>query len=235
MHSSASYIAKIADIQVINSKVKRFFLQFDFNVHYKSGQFIIIDFKDINHPFTTRSYSIADYARGNIIELCVVLKEDGAATPKLFDQKIGEQLFVSEPLGRFVLPEDYIDHQYVFICTGTGVAPFRAMIKELLIEKKHKKNIYLYFGGRTQNDLLYKNEFETLEQEYSNFKYHPVLSQESWDGAKGYVHQHYLTLAEQKIQALFYICGWSNMVKEARDNLKELGYTRNEIKIELYD
>lgn len=203
---------------------------------YQSGQFVIIDFTNLPHQYSTRSYSIADIYTGDTIELCVVLKDDGAATPILFNQKIGETLLVSNPQGRFVLPESIDEQKSIgFICTGTGVAPFRAMIKELLFSRSFKSPIHLFFGCRTEKDILYRSEFESLSREFPNFKYVPVLSRENWNGPKGYVHEHYKTVFESKPDALIYLCGWTEMIKQTRDNLKSYGYTRNEIKVEFYD
>jgi ferredoxin-NADP reductase len=210
-------------------------LKYDHDITFQSGQFVILDFGHLDHQFSTRSYSIADYTTGPILELCIVLKSDGAATPLLFNMKIGDTLQASLPQGRFVLPEALPSKPICFICTGTGVAPFRAMVKELLLHKGFNQPIYLFFGCRTQADILYRDEFETLAGQFSNFKYIPVLSRESWEGARGYVHPYYLKVFKDQPDALFYLCGWTVMLKETRDNLKALGYTRADIKVEFYD
>lgn len=227
--------AIVSDVQEINPGIKSIFLEFPHPVKFQSGQFVIIDFQNLNHQFSTRSYSIADFTWGNVLELCVVLKKDGAATPLLFDKKKGDELLVSNPQGRFVLPEELDEKILGFICTGTGVAPFRAMIKDLLLHRGHKGEIQLFFGCRTQADLLYYREFIELSNRFPNFKYTPVLSREHWEGAKGYVHPYYQKIFESKPPALIYLCGWTEMIKETRDKLKSFGYTRTEIKIEFYD
>jgi NAD(P)H-flavin reductase len=225
----------IEDIKEINPLNRLFFLRYDHDITFQSGQFVILDFGQLNHHFSTRSYSIADFTNGPILELCIVLKHDGAATPLLFNCKIGDTLMASLPQGRFVLPADPITKPICFICTGTGVAPFRAMVKDLLLHRGFTNEIYLFFGCRTQADILYRLEFETLANQFPNFKYTPVLSRETWDGAMGYVHPHYLSVFKHKQDALFYLCGWTVMLKETRDKLKELGYSRADIKVEFYD
>jgi CDP-4-dehydro-6-deoxyglucose reductase len=109
------------------------------------------------------------------------------------------------------------------------------MIKDLLTLRKYTGKIYLFFGCRTQNDILYREEFEELQNTHSNFQYTPVLSREDWNGAKGYVHAHYNSIFHTKPNAVIYLCGWSEMLKETRENLKSFGYTRSEIKVEFYD
>ncbi|MFM6983162.1 MAG: ferredoxin--NADP reductase [Chitinophagaceae bacterium] len=236
MNNLEYHNCRIIDIITVTPYIRRFFIQYDVPMPYQSGQFVIIEFGSLNHQFSTRSYSIADRTDGDTIELCVVLKEDGAATPLLFNQQIGDVLKVSNPQGRFVLPEPCPDSiSYGFICTGTGVAPFRAMIKDMLIEKHVSSPIYLYFGCRIQDDILYRDEFEQLSNQFPNFHYIPVLSRESWDGAMGYVHSHYDKVFATKPEALIYLCGWTEMIKQTRDQLKSYGYSRNEIKVEFYD
>lgn len=235
MENREFHQAEISNIIEINPMVKRFFLKFSHDIIFQSGQFVIIDFGKLNHTYSTRSYSIADISHGNTIELCVSLKQDGAATPLLFNSKVGDQLKVSIPQGRFVLPDVLETENIGFICTGTGVAPFRAMIKDLLEYRKYTGKVYLFFGCRTQIDILYREEFEELQNKYSNFLYTPVLSRESWSGANGYVHKHYEGIFKDKPNAIIYLCGWTNMIKETRDNLKTFGYTRSEIKVEFYD
>lgn len=235
MESNSFLLAEIINITSLNESVKLILLDPKEPLPYKSGQFIIIDFENLDHTFTTRSYSISDLRTDHLIEICVVLKPDGAATPNLFSKKIGDFLKISSPQGRFILPEPLTEQSICFICTGTGVAPFRTMIKDLLTSKNFNHPIDLFFGGRYQHDLLYKSEFESLSKSFPNFKYYPCLSRENGSYLNGYVHEHYLPKYSHKPDTLFYICGWSNMVKEARDNLKNIGYTRKEIKIELYD
>lgn len=226
-------------IQIINEspKVKRFILKINPEESFKftPGQFVIVDFPGINHAFPYRSYSIASTTIDkDLVELCVVLKEDGCASPLLFKAKLGDVYTMSTPQGRFVLPKT-LDRDLCFICTGTGVAPFRSMIKDIYEQGMPHQNIYLYFGNRKEEDILYRKEFEALAKKHPEFKFIPVLSQEDWAGAKGYVHSFYLPEFEDKREAYFYICGWTEMVREAKNNLKNLGYDRRSVKIELYD
>ena len=235
MHKLEFYTVKISDIIIETPIIKRFFLTFDSPIIFQAGQFIILKFEGLKHQFDTRSYSIADFTCSNILEICISLKDEGAATPILFEKKIVEELCSSLPQGRFVITEEAVLKPLFFICTGTGVAPFRSMIKELLLYKFFTKSINLYFGCRTREDILYFEEFKLLMKTYPNFKYFPILSREKWEGETGYVHPYYLKELENKPDALFYLCGWTTMLKETRDNLKAIGYERKDIKVEFYD
>lgn len=96
----------------------------------------------------------------------------------------------------------------------------------------------MIFGNRHLKEVVYYNEMLELQAQYPSFKFIPVLSREdetTWNGQHGYVHPVYQQLFENKRPALFYICGWKNMVREARENLKLMGYGKAEIKFESYD
>src|SRR6476469_7136454 len=131
---------------------RRFWIQipelerFDFT----PGQFVTLDLPIHEKPAKRiRSYSIASWPDGtNVIELLIVLLEGGAGTTYLFNQvNEGSELTLRGPQGVFILPAN-IDKDLFLICTGTGVAPFRAMVHYILLHKVPHKNIYLIFGCR---------------------------------------------------------------------------------------
>jgi len=223
---------------------KRFFIQipnissFDF----KPGQFVTLDLpihEKVNKRW--RSYSIASWPDGNVIELLIVLLEGGAGTTYLFNEiKEGSELTFRGPQGVFTLPP-VIEKDLYFICTGTGIAPFRSMTHHILRNKIPHKNIYLIFGTRRQQELLYKEEMKNLEKELENFHYIPTLSREEWDGCCGYVHAVYENLVKEKMNgsgelplSSFYLCGWKNMIDESKQRILDLGYDKKSIHLELY-
>lgn len=210
---------------------------------FTPGQFVTLDLPIHEKPNKRiRSYSIASWPDGtNTIELLIVLLEGGAGTTYLFNEiKEGSELTLRGPQGVFTLP-DPIDKDLYFICTGTGIAPFRSMIHHIKLHSVPHKNIYLLFGTRNQKDLLYLDEMRRLSDEVDQFQYIPTLSREKWDGCCGYVHAIYENLIQEKKsdqgqlpEAKFYLCGWKNMVDEAKQRIQQLGYDRKSIHQELY-
>lgn len=234
-----SEVTKILDE---TDTVKRFFFKFNGfeNFTFKAGQFIMLNLP-LDSKVNNRSYSIASNPTDdNEFELVIVLKPDGLGTNYLFNNELvkeGTHIPCSKPLGKFTLDES-TEKEICFICTGTGVAPFRAMLLDMKKKGTLKdKKINLIFGCRFEKDILYRAEFEQLSQEFPGFNYYPVLSRKSdtWQGEKGYVHGVYEKLYADKQPAIFYICGWKEMIMQARDSLENMGYDRKEIKFELYD
>lgn len=229
---------KVVKIVDTAPDTKQFFIEVEgkSSFDFKPGQFITLDLPISDKKNKRlRSYSIASAPDGsNQIELLIELVEHGLGTAYLWDEiHIGDLLTFRGPAGVFLLPEN-LDQELFLVCTGTGIAPFRSMLK--YIEQQHlpAKDIFLVFGCRTRQDLLYRDELLAMESRMPNFHYVPTLSREAWSGRQGYVHPAYMELAAGKPNAHFMLCGWKKMIDEARQRLQEMGYPKQQIHYELY-
>lgn len=229
---------KVIRIQDETNDTRRFWIEvaelpsFDF----MPGQFVTLDLPIHEKPNKRwRSYSIASWPDGtNTFELIVVLDKLGAGSSYLFNEVVpGSELKFRGPQGVFTLKEP-LDQDLVLICTGTGIAPFRSMIHHIKNRDIQHKNIYLVFGCRTKNSLLYHEEMIKLQEYIPNFHYVPTLSREQWDGKTGYVHLVYEELCVGRQAAVFYLCGWKGMIDEARTKIEALGYDKKSIHFEIY-
>lgn len=223
---------------------KRFWIEvpevarFDF----EPGQFVTLDLPIHEKPNKRwRSYSIASPPDGtNTFELLVVFLEGGPGSTYLFqDVSVGSTLTLRGPQGVFILPKP-IEKDLFFICTGTGIAPFRSMLHHIHRHQIPHKNIYLIFGTRARRDLLYATEMQQLEKDLPQFRFLPTLSREQWDGCCGYVHSVYEKLVAENQsngtlpEAQFFLCGWKAMVDEAKHRILALGYDKKAVHLELY-
>ncbi|MEM9931895.1 MAG: FAD-binding oxidoreductase, partial [Bacteroidota bacterium] len=209
---------------------------------FRPGQFLTLDLPvGQTRRDGWRSYSIAAAPDGsNQAELCIVRLPQGLGTTYLFEEAaVGTELMTKEPAGVFTLPAAPLTHDIVMICTGTGVAPFRAMLQKRLAEET--VNFHLIFGCRKHEDILYLEEFAQLAREHDNFTYAVALSREDGtavDGvtlSRGYVHPVYeQAYAKVRQDVEFYLCGWAVMVDEAKERLLKLGYPAQQIVEELY-
>jgi ferredoxin-NADP reductase len=241
---------KVIRIENATEQTRRFWIQmpamesFDF----QPGQFVTLDLPIHEKPNKRiRSYSISSWPDGtNTIELVIVLLEGGAGTHYLFNEiQVGSELTIRGPQGIFTLPET-IEKDLFFICTGTGIAPFRSMAHHLLNHNIPHQNIYLIFGCRHFSDCLYEKELKELDARMPNFHYIPTFSREKADDPlirTGYVHavyeeicrSHQSASASQELRAAsFFLCGWKNMIDEAKQRIQALGYDRKSIHQELY-
>src|SRR5687767_519453 len=229
---------KIIRIENETDNTRRFWIEipelesFDFI----PGQFVTLDLPIHEKPNKrVRSYSIASWPDGsNVFELIIVLAQGGLGTTYLFNEiKVGSELTFRGAQGVFTLPKT-LDRDIFLICTGTGIAPFRSMANYIQLHNIPFKNIHVVFGCRKKEDLLYYEEMKELEKKLPGFYYHPTLSREHWEGHFGYVHPVYLELCKNKQDAYFYLCGWKQMIDEAKKHILEMGYDNKAIHLELY-
>ncbi|MBX3044137.1 MAG: oxidoreductase [Candidatus Kapabacteria bacterium] len=233
------YEGKVVDIIKETPYIRRFFIQVEEleSYNFKAGQHVKIEFP-IDARKNYRQYSYANAPDGsNIFELLIVLDPNGVATNYLFNEvNIGSILKVSEPRGNFLVPE-FVETDLCFISTGVGLAPLRSIYLDILKREIPHKHIYVIFGTRFMRDLIYIEEMEQLSKR-SDFTFIPVLSRETsddWKGERGYVHNIYKKIFGILPPTEFYICGWRDMVTEARLSLMDMGYKRKQIHFERYD
>ena len=146
----------------------------------------------------------------------------GICSNYLCSLKPGDEVSLSGPNGkRFQLPADYAAHDYLFLATGTGIAPFRGMLMELLQGPGGAcdSRIHLVMGSPYTTDLLYHDLFEQLAAEHSNFHYHTAISRER--RAEGRAGLYVDALLEERLdtfrtvltspRTLIYVCGLAGM------------------------
>jgi ferredoxin--NADP+ reductase len=83
----------------------------------------------------------------------------GVASNFLCDLRASDTLTVTGPHGQpFDVPRDH-DAALILICAGTGIAPFRAFVKHIYTNRPDfSGRIWLFHGGQTGLDLLYRNK-----------------------------------------------------------------------------
>ncbi len=234
--------AKVIKIAELTADVKHFWLQVQevYSFDFKPGQFVTFDLPIGEHPKDRlRSYSIASPPTADsVFELVIMNLKGGRASEYFFHEvKEGSLVKFIGPHGKFLLP-DKIENDICFVCTGTGITPFRSMLQHLVKTNQQHKNIYLFFGTRFQKDVLFRNEMEELQEAFPHFNYQFVLSKEdskNYTGLKGHVHQLYEKEFDDKRPADFYLCGWRGMIDDAKERLKAMGYSIKNIHREIYD
>jgi ferredoxin-NADP reductase len=206
-------------------------------LHFTPGQFISV-VEQKGEKEITRAYSIASPRAGNRFDLCLNRVPNGLVSSWLFTLKPGDEVEMHEPLGYFTLRHP--GRRAVFVATGTGVAPFRSMLLDHL--PRTGPEINLLFGVRHEQGLLYREEFEALEQRYPSFRFMPTVTRPSdeWRGRTGRVQLHLdealaIRTPDEAANIDVYICGLREMVDDVRRDLKARGFDRKQIIYEKYD
>jgi ferredoxin-NADP reductase len=197
------------------------------------GQFVSMN-EMIGGKKITRAYSIASApSENNRFELCLNLVHEGLLSPRLFQMQPGDTIEIRPPLGMFVLRNPA--REAIFVATGTGIAPFRSILKAHL--NQTSKAFTLIFGVRHESHLMYRAEFEELARQFPHFRFLPTLSRptESWSGRSGHVQQHLHEAIGERRDLDVFLCGLKLMVDDVRNILKEMGFDRKQILFEKYD
>lgn len=145
----------------------------------------------------------------------------GVCSNYLCDLRPGDEAQLTGPNGkRFLLPVDVHSHDYLFLATGTGIAPFRGMLLELLSNPAGpcESQIHLVMGSPYTTDLLYHDLLLRLAEQHENFHYHTAISRENaGDGGGLYVdgllNTHMDTFGPlfDSDRTLIYLCGLDGM------------------------
>jgi ferredoxin-NADP reductase len=227
--------ATLVEFHDIAPEVRHFVLEVPEvkQLHFKPGQFVSLN-ETLAGKEITRAYSIVSLPDGNRFELCLNLVHEGVFTPHLFAMKLGDSIEMSAPLGFFTVRDPA--REAIFVATGTGIAPFRAMAPDYL-SHPHAKQLTLLFGVRQERTIYYRGDFEALARQHPNLRFWPTLSraEPSWTGRTGHVQAHLLEAIGDRRDLDVYICGLKAMVDDVRGMLKGLGFDRKQIIFEKYD
>lgn len=181
------------------------------NFNYLPGQYINIIKGDYK-----RSYSIANKDSKTDIILFIKNYTGGKFSTYLFnDAKINDLLRMEGPLGTFFYRKTNKTN-IIFLATGTGIAPIKSILENMELNnvEMKDKNIYLFFGGRTQEDIFWEPQFKNI-----NVHFIPVLSrsENNWNGEKGHIQEALITKKIDLSDSVVYSCGSVNMIKDAKE------------------
>ena len=193
-------------------------------------------------PHKLRLYSVSseskgDYGDGQTVSTVVVrhfwdneeteeTSIPGVCSKQLCDCEVGDKVKLTGPVGkRFLLPTDFHERDLIFVATGTGIAPYRGMLKEVF-DQDYRGRLFLILGVQYADTVLYDDEFRSyLDQR--NFRYITALSREAEKnpfpdevptrGNKMYVqvrmwqHREEIRQSLEKPDTIVYQCGLKGM------------------------
>ena len=210
-----------------------------FEKDWSEGNFAIRNLVMKNDDEVVRAYSMASYPdEGRKIMLNVRVAappwdrannkwmdvNPGVASSYIFGLKEGDKVTISGPYGEFFINDS--DAEMLYIGGGAGMAPMRSHLYELFKTLKTGRKVTYFYGGRSRAELFYIHYFRDLEKDFSNFRFHLVLSdalpEDNWknkknlddpngDGFTGFVHQvvidEFLSKHEAPEDIELYFCG----------------------------
>lgn len=208
--------AKIEQITPLTDSILQIILKPDHYIDYQAGQYLQIMLAN-----DALSYSIANAPLGSrTYELHVRHSQDNPCTQALLDEiKQQGRVTIRLPLGECDLSHLDQHKPILFIAGGTGFAPIKAMIEQLLADGAPRP-FELYWGARSQSDLYLDKRVMEWQAHVNHFQYMSLLSENSTDSlASMALVRHSHDLHDWQVV----LSGPFNMVYSTRDALVAQG------------
>lgn len=147
----------------------------------------------------------------------------GRVTSALHDMEVGDLIGIRGPYGNNFPIQDWKGRNLVFIGGGIGLAPLWSVLHTALSNPGLYGNLMLIYGARTSNDLVYKDELESLR---SKLELHLSIDQpeEGWNEFVGVVPNNVKEKVRWPRNAIAITCGPPIMIKFTIMALKDLGF-----------
>ena len=211
----------------------------DEEYHPDWDKFSIWDNESIVNETVIRAYSMANYPEEKgIVKFNIRVASPppgssgipaGKMSSWVFSLKPGDKVTVYGPFGEFFAKET--EAEMVFIGGGAGMAPMRSHIFDQLKRLNSNRKISFWYGARSMREAFYTEEYDQLEADNENFKWHLALSdpmpEDNWDGYTGFIHnvllENYLKDHPAPEDCEYYMCGPPMMNAAVIKMLEDLG------------
>ena len=244
--AAPQYNARLVRREDETASLSYFWVRFDGDsTPFEPGQYmtigVMVDGKIVQRPYSVASAPAVAGDSG--YELYIRRVQGGLFTPILFDLPVGHGMRMIGPKGKFtLLPDD--DRIHVFISSGTGNAPFVAMMRQLLIDGRPRRAVMLN-GVSHERELGYRSLIEGWEAsgEYP-VTFIPTVSRPDdpsnagWTGRTGRVETITGPVLDElgltPDNSIAYLCGNPDMILSAEETLLGCGYPEDQVHKELY-
>ena len=192
---------------------------------YRAGQHVLLG----DHGQSDRRpYSIAiapaHARRTGLLEFLIQTVDDDSPGPHLPSLLPGRLIDVEGPAGDFVLPDDAgAARSFLFVGGGTGIAPLRAMIWEVL-ETRPDARVSLVQTARAPEELAFAGEFRAAARA-SRLRLTETVTRpggDQWRGPRGRIDRAQLAPLVSP-DTLCFVCGPDSLVEEVPRLLVSLG------------
>lgn len=220
--------AKIKEVIQRTYNVKSFRLDVGELVDYRAGQFLCASLKTEKECKRYLSISSSPTEKGYIE---FTKKITASEFSQILDNfKPGAQLKIQYPFGKFTLDEPKA--KIAFLSGGIGITPIRSICK-YVVDKNLDTDIVLVYANKTIRDIVFKEDFDTMQKSYPKLKVAHVLC-ELAEGFKCTVGLINSTVIKNEIPDYFlwkfYLCGPPAMVEAMKKILiEELNFPNENI------
>lgn len=181
-----------------------------------------------------RPYSIASSPSASRIsqtlEMLVQIDDHSAPDPHLERVAIGTPVRIEGPFGSFGLPLPIEESHVLFVAGGTGIAPLRSMLGELLNDQPDIVPTLLY-SARTPQEIAFLDEFNALA-EAGRLTLSMTVTRDAdspWTGRRGRFDATHVRAALNTPITRCLVCGPPTLVTSTIAHLKDAGVAAERI------
>ncbi|MBX3328127.1 MAG: FAD-binding oxidoreductase [Nitrospira sp.] len=203
-------------------------------IAFQPGQWVSLQLPVGPKPPLHRAYSIAAPSSPyGELTLVFDLVPEGLGSAYLYQLKSGDEISLSGPYGRFILPET-LDRELILIGRYTGLVPMRCLLKKMFFEKIHTP-VLLIAVAPSEEEVLFHQEWLTMAVQQPSFRYLPIVAEQSGSQSVEKTLAMLTPLLTGQPKVVPMLCGTKAFVRPLRAYFMEQGYDRKEVKVETYD
>jgi ferredoxin-NADP reductase len=205
---------------------------------HRAGQHVDVRLTAEDGYQAQRSYSIASSPEDGQVVLTVEVLDDGEVSPYLADElRVGDQLELRGPIGGYFVWTADLGGPVQFFAGGSGVVPFRAMLRHWAASNGGVPARLLY-SARRLDDVIYRDELARMAGN-DGVAIHFTLTREwpdRWDGYRRRVDREMVEEVawSPEDRPLVYVCGPTGFVETVADAMVELGHDQARIRTERF-
>ena len=223
MQQPKDYISSLTKKEKLTDQLSLFTITItDPTFSFIPGQFMMLSMTEDRG--LARAYSICSGPeKRNDLEFCMKINRPSVLSEKLEDSPPNTKVHARGPFGMFKLKP--VTKDIVLIAGGTGIAPLRSMLHEL-IQQKTQQKIWCFYRFKTEEEYLFREELESVEKKMKNFQLIPSVSTPStqWKQETERIQNIIAKYIKTPSEVDCYMCGPPPMVKDLMEELPKLGF-----------
>jgi sulfhydrogenase subunit gamma (sulfur reductase) len=225
-------LARIQSIKIETRDIKTLRLMFQNEETGKKFCFSAGQFIELSVPRVGESTFCIASAPSDTGYIECSIKKVGRVTEAIHMLEVGNKIGIRGPYGNCFPMETLKGKNLIFVGGGIGLAPLRALIREVLHKRSEFEDLMLIYGARTVSDLVYKDELEEWTKR-SDLKtvltVDPGGQSESWNGKVGFVPAILRDVSPIRENSVVITCGPPIMIKFVLLTLREMGFNPSQI------
>jgi ferredoxin-NADP reductase len=203
------------------------------SLEYKPGQFLFITIKPSGKELSKHFSFSSSPTEKTHIEFTKKFTDSEFSTA-LKALKTGDWARIDAPYGNFTFEGEH--EKIGLLAGGIGITPLVSICR-YCVDMQLKTKVTMLYGCRTESDIAFKKELETMQEQDKNLKAIFTVNEATgeWHGAIGVINAEMVKkeIPDYK-ETMFYTCGPPPMVEGMAKLIEQLGLPQTQLKREYF-